>query len=119
MTSPIFHLAVATEWEHAIASGGPYTRSTIDRSLEDEGFIHCSFADQVQAVADTFYTGRSTIILLIIDPTGLDVREEQRFPHIYQPLPIKSVMTTTPVKLDGEGRLEVSSLVSDRSPENL
>lgn len=41
----IYHLALRHAWEAAREEGGPYRRSTIDRSLDDEGFIHCSYRD--------------------------------------------------------------------------
>ena len=44
----IYHLAIQAEWETAVASSGPYRRSTIGRSLEEEGFIHCSYENQVE-----------------------------------------------------------------------
>lgn len=50
-SEPIFHLALAAEWEEAI-SAGVYQRSTIGRSLAEQGFIHCSYLHQLQAVAD-------------------------------------------------------------------
>ena len=48
----IYHLAAGAEWSEAIESGGPYSRSTLGKSLADEGFIHCSLASQVGAIAD-------------------------------------------------------------------
>ena len=88
-TRPLYHLALAPEWERA-RHAGSYDRSTIDRSLAEEGFIHCSFAEQVQATADRFYRGRDDVVLLRIDPhrLGAPIREEvapgtgQAFPHV-------------------------------------
>ena len=71
------HLAVAGEWERA-RSAGTYDRSTIDTSLAEEGFIHCSFPDQVQATADRYYRGRDDIVLLRIDPARLGVEVRRR-----------------------------------------
>ena len=39
--------------------GGPEPPSTLGKSLADEGFIHCSLASQVGAIADAVYRGRT------------------------------------------------------------
>ena len=96
----ILHLALAGEWDEAVARGGPYDRSTIGRSLADEGFIHCSFEHQVAATAERFYAGRDDVVVLHVDPDRLDheVRVEdlvgsgEAFPHLYGPLPVEAVV---------------------------
>ena len=110
---PLLHLAVAEEWERARAAG-TYERSTIDTSLEDEGFIHCSFPEQVQATADRYYRGRDDIVLLRIDADqlGVDVvveeaRSGERFPHVYGPIPIEAVTSADPVPIGPDGRLDL------------
>ena len=112
--TPLFHLALAEEWERARVSGR-YDRSTIDRSLAEEGFIHCSFAEQVQTTADRYYRGRDDVVLLTIDPERLDaeVRVEeapgtgQSFPHVYGPVPVEAVVEARPLRPGDDGRLDV------------
>jgi glutathione S-transferase len=113
---PLLHLAVATEWERAEAAG-TYERSTIDTSLEEEGYIHCSFPEQVQATADRYYRGRDDIVLLRIDPARLGVEvvvEEARsgegFPHVYGPIPVDAVTAAQPVPMGPDGRLDLGWL---------
>jgi uncharacterized protein (DUF952 family) len=91
----IYHLALRDEWAAAVAAGGPYQRSTVGRSLEEEGFIHCSFAEQVDDTAARYYAGRDDVVLLTIDPKHLDaeVIVEDGFPHIYGPLPHDAVVS--------------------------
>lgn len=112
----LLHLAVAAEWERA-RSVGSYERSTIDTSLQQEGFIHCSFAHQVQATADRYYRGRDDIVLLRVDPDLLDVEvvvEEassgERYPHVYGPIPVAAVTSAEPVPLAPDGRLDLAWL---------
>jgi len=120
--SPLFHLALREDWQAATANGGTYERSTIGRSLLDEGFIHCSFADQVQATADRFYGGRDDVVLLRIDRAKLraEVRVEavspggQRFPHVYGPLPLDAVMSAAAVPVGPDGRLTINGLLTTR-----
>ncbi len=113
MSTHVYHLALRDAWEAARGAGEPYRRSTIDRSLDEEGFIHCSYRDQVQGVADRFYRGRTDVLLLTIDVSRVqaEVRIENLFPHIYGPLPIKAVVRVEPVACRGNGRLLVSSLL--------
>jgi glutathione S-transferase len=113
MNSHIYHLALRHAWEAAKEEGGPYRRSTIDTSLEDEGFIHCSYRDQVQGVADRFYRDRTDVLLLVIDNAKVEaeVRTENLFPHIYGPLPLQAVVRVEPVAQGDDGRLLVGALL--------
>ena len=113
MKPHIYHLALRHAWEGAREKGEPYRRSTIDSSLDDEGFIHCSYRDQVQGVADRFYRGRTDVLLLTIDTSKVEaeVRTESLFPHIYGPLPIEAVVRVEPVAWRDDGRLLVSALL--------
>jgi uncharacterized protein (DUF952 family) len=113
MSVPIYHLALRHAWEAANGDKEPYRRSTIDRSLEEEGFIHCSYVDQVQGVADRFYRGRTDVLLLTIDPSKVEVeiRTENTFPHIYGPIPLDAVVRVEPVECGTDGRLLLSALL--------
>jgi uncharacterized protein (DUF952 family) len=111
----IYHLAVADDWR-----GDPdaaYATSTLDRTLEEEGFIHCSFATQLQQIADLVYRGRKDVLLLKIEIASLtsQVRVETlvgcsgSFPHIYGPLNRDAVTNVTPLALLADGRLDVAA----------
>jgi uncharacterized protein (DUF952 family) len=99
--TPIYHLALQAEWNEAVARGGPYERSTIGRSLEDEGFIHCSHEQQVEQTARLYYAGRDDVVVLTIDTSRLDaeVKVEGGFPHIYGPLPLDAVVDVRPQRV--------------------
>src|SRR3954454_22018519 len=113
MLSRFYHLALREDWEEALRTGGPYSRSTLGKSLADEGFIHCSFAHQVQVIADAVYRGRKDVVLLTIDPSrlGQEVRIEaaadieQRFPHTYGPLPLDAVVAADHLQQRSDGTL--------------
>jgi uncharacterized protein (DUF952 family) len=99
----ILHLALAADWD-AARQAGEYRISTLGRTLEQEGFIHaCADHVQLHGVAQTFYRDvTDPLVLLTIDPAGLDVRLEtpgdspEAFPHIYGPLPLTSVISAAP-----------------------
>ena len=98
---------------------GSYVRSTLGKSLAEVGFIHCSFANQVQTIADLVYVGRDDIVLLEIDTAQVEpaIRVEQAegtdeaFPHIYGPLSVAAVVAAHDVPLESDGRLAVGPLV--------
>ena len=112
MSPHIYHLALRHAWE-AATKEGEYRRSTIDRSLDEEGFIHCSYRDQVQGVADRFYRGRTDVLLLTIDVSQVpaEIKTEHSFPHIYGPLPVDAVVRVEPVACEDDGRLLLSALL--------
>lgn len=101
----VYHLALAGEWERTVATGGPYLRSTIDQSLDEVGFIHCSFLHQLAATRQRFYAGRDDVVLLCIDPQRLDVElrvedlhdHGEAFPHLYGPLALGAVVEARPL----------------------
>ncbi len=106
----LYHLAVAGEWN---PEASEYRGSTLGRSLDEEGFVHCSTAEQLQATADRFYSGRSDVVLLTVDPTkvGAEIRVESGFPHVYGPLPTIAVVTASAVPVGPDGRLVFTGLL--------
>ena len=102
----IYHLATAADWAAAQATGA-YTTSTRGVTLQQEGFIHASRADQWEAVRQRFYGDvTEPLVLLEIDTEllGVPVVEEppapdveETFPHIYGPLRPSAVVAVTPL----------------------
>ncbi len=89
---PLFHLALADDWQAAQASGS-YRVSTRGMTLEQVGFIHCSWREQVDATYQRFYADAGEVVLLEIDPAavGVPLRADaiptgELFPHLYGPL---------------------------------
>ena len=102
---PIFHVALASEWEEARTTGA-YTTSTLGVTLEEEGFIHASREDQWQGVLERFYGGvTEPLVLLVIDTDRLSspVVEEvppgasETFPHVYGPIDPAAVVEVRPL----------------------
>jgi uncharacterized protein (DUF952 family) len=100
----IFHIATASDWQAAQASGA-YTTSTRGVTLEQEGYIHASRADQWEGVRAAFYADvTEPLVLLEIDTDllGVPVVEEtpapdmtETFPHVYGAIPPAAVVATT------------------------
>jgi len=107
---PIFHIAEAAAWDESIASG-EYRVSTLGKTLEEVGFLHCSRRDQVAPVANARYRGAKGLVLLVIDRERLlpETREEdlegtgEVFPHIYGPLNVDAVVRVLPFSPGPDG----------------
>ena len=97
----IYHLAEPDHWEAAQAFG-TYEQSTLGRTLAEEGFIHCSSAEQWPVVRQAFYAAYpKPLVLLEIDESRLTsplVREVgnpqtgEEFPHLYGALNTDAVV---------------------------
>ncbi|HVQ62935.1 MAG TPA: DUF952 domain-containing protein [Terriglobia bacterium] len=102
----IYHITSRQEADGA-GKTGAYEPAAFGR----EGFIHCSYAHQVIAVANRIFRGRPDLVLLEIDPAELDclVLDENLeggstlFPHIYGRLKMSAVTRIYDFPCDGNG----------------
>ncbi len=69
-------------------------------SLASEGFIHCSFADQLEAVLQRYYKGTEKVLILTIDVEKLTSKlveepstNNEIYPHIYGQINLESVIS--------------------------
>jgi uncharacterized protein (DUF952 family) len=79
-------------------------------SLESEGFIHCSFPDQLTFVLGSFFRGRSDLVLLEFATNELELLEvdavpeaSEYFPHVYEPIPWSRVKREFPLSVPDAG----------------
>lgn len=99
MTDHIVHLTERSLWEEARARG-TYEISTRGRTLQEEGFIHCSTRAQLPGTAARFFADLDDLVVLVIDPDRLDVPLKweapapgaEEFPHLYGPLAVDAVV---------------------------
>lgn len=84
----IFHVAIPEEWENS--DDETYYSAA---SLRTEGFIHCSFSDQLEAVIDRYFKGRGRVLILRIRTENLDAplvveptTGREPYPHVYGPI---------------------------------
>ncbi len=68
----------------------------------DEGFIHCSFAGQLNGVLERYYSEVESVMILGIDPDKLAselVSEPstggENYPHIYGPINRNAIVSAT------------------------
>lgn len=113
----ITHLTTKSAWL-AAQGMGEYRAE----SLETQGFIHCSTAEQILTVANSFYRGIPDLVLLWLDPGQLtaEVRWEDPvhsgphadknqdentglFPHIYGPINLNGVVDVVDFLPDADG----------------
>jgi uncharacterized protein (DUF952 family) len=99
----IFHLVPRSVWD---ASPADYSAE----SLATEGFIHCSYAAQVERSANRFFAGAEDLLVLHLDPDrlGSPLREEpagsgELFPHVYGPINRSAVVAVQPLRRDPGG----------------
>ena len=106
-TQRLYHITSGREAEDA-RQRGVYVPAAFDR----EGFIHCSYAHQVVAVANRIFRGRTDLVLLEIDRARLNCRVvdenleggAELFPHIYGQLRMDAVIAIREFPCDDEGR---------------
>lgn len=100
--TPILHITERALWDEARARGS-YAWSTRGRTLQEEGFIHCSTRAQLPRVAAFLYgsyDGPDELVVLVVDPARLDAPLKyeapepggEEFPHVYGAIPVGAVV---------------------------
>lgn len=91
----IYHIVLPDVW--AAFKGDSYEAA----SLATEGFIHCSFADQLDADIERYCGGAESIIILEIEPAKLTSQmieepstNNEIYPHIYGPINRDAIIRT-------------------------
>jgi uncharacterized protein (DUF952 family) len=103
--SEVFHLCSPSAWRSD--PDQPYQAA----SLATEGFIHCSYAEQVAASANRFYAAADAVLVLSVDPDKLTspLKAEpagsgELFPHVYGPINRDAVTSVRPLARDAAGK---------------
>jgi uncharacterized protein (DUF952 family) len=106
VTKIVYKIVDQEEWRKAQQSGC-YEGSADDHR---DGFIHLSFADQVESTAARHFRNRSGLVLVAFaaETLGEALRLETSrggalFPHLYSALPPSAALWERPMTLDGNG----------------
>ena len=98
----IYHIVLPEVW--AAFDGDLYEAE----SLGSEGFIHCSFAEQLDGVLQRYYSGSESVVLLEIDSDKLTSKlvnepstNNEIYPHIYGPINRDAIVSATERILQG------------------
>ncbi|MFJ9891871.1 DUF952 domain-containing protein [Streptomyces sp. NPDC091280] len=102
----VLHITERALWD-AARERGVYEWSTRGRTLQEEGFIHCSTRAQLPRVAAFLYgsyDGPDELVVLEVDPERLggSLKYEalkpggEEFPHVYGPIPVDAVVGVRP-----------------------
>lgn len=110
----LLHITPTTSWERDRIAADSYAPPSLAR----EGFIHCSTPQQIEAVANSLFSGQSELLLLVIDPEQVDapvVYEDcyasgQAFPHIYGPLKTTAVQARLRWQAEADGCFRLPEL---------
>lgn len=102
----IYHITSVSEWESSSVQGG-----YLPANFATDGFIHCSFRDQVIPVVNRYYKNTDHLVLLQIDTEKVIARiieenlegGDEKFPHIYGSLPASAVDKSAPMTRDQNG----------------
>ena len=91
----IYHIVLPEKWE-TVKHNSSYAAD----SLETEGFIHCSYDHQLDAVIGRYYANEPELVVLTIDPAKLtsELFSEpstggEEYPHIYGPINLDAVVS--------------------------
>ena len=90
----LLHVTTAQAWHEAQANGA--------YACPAGSFIHLCTPAQLQFVLGRHFPGRTGLLLLRLDPAGLDIRFEPSepgmapFPHLYGELPTEAVLGVEP-----------------------
>ncbi len=109
------HLTTKQAWEDALKVG-TYSLSTRGKTLEEVGFIHGSFADQVEEVAGFVFAGSTEELVVlhlnidILESHGILVRVEEAsngksYPHIYSAIPCELVDGVSKAHMNVDNKL--------------
>ena len=89
----VLHVTTPAEWDATCKAGG----------LSAEPFLHLCTLAQLPFVLQKHFAGRSGLVMVELDPKGLDVRWERSepghdpFPHLYGWAPVSAAINITPL----------------------
>lgn len=90
----IYHIVLPEVWEEF--KNREFYKA---ESLDTEGFIHCSFVQQIEGVLERYYKGVNEVLILEIDSDKLTSKlvnepstNDEVYPHIYGEINVDAVV---------------------------
>lgn len=97
----IYHVVLPEDWKKF--EGKEFYEA---ENLDSEGFIHCSFAEQLDGVLERYYSGVAQVLVLEIDSNKLTSKlinepstNGEIYPHIYGKINRDAIMSVVKRKL--------------------
>lgn len=94
----IYHIVLPEVWENFKGKN-----SYAADSLQTEGFIHCSFAHQIDAVLERYYKNAGKVLILTIDIAELRSKlieepstNNEIYPHVYGEINTEAIIDVEP-----------------------
>lgn len=102
----IYHIVTPEIWEKFKNENEYYATS-----LTTEGFIHCSFGEQLEVVLQRYYSGAEKVLILTIEPEKLTSKlvnepstNNEIYPHIYGKINKSAIVEIAERKLSTDER---------------
>ena len=100
----VFKVCEEDDWENT-KSNDFFAGSKTDQS---DGFIHLSTSEQLKETLEKHFKLKGPLYLLEIETKDLEIvweisRNNQLFPHLYEPLPLSTVTKVYRIFIDAEG----------------
>ena len=112
MKEKIYHITTHKAWEDAKSKG-----ALRDASLVQDGFIHCSYPEQIVSVANNLFGDQKDLLIIGLSRSQTNCRVvdedlynlNELFPHVYGPIPVSSVFDVYPFPCDEKGGFSLPS----------
>ncbi len=95
----------------ALERDGTFAGAPVDVA---DGFIHLSTAEQLTETVDRHFAGQSDLHVAAVDLGSFgeslkweEARGVQRFPHLYAPLLLETVIAYGPLERDAQGKVKL------------
>lgn len=110
----LLHIAHRVDWQESLRDG-TYAVSTRGRTLDEVGYVHASYPEQVDDVAGYVYRDDPEALCVLVLEESLihhdgvrveleDGGDGELYPHIYGPIDRSWVVDVRPAQFDGAGR---------------
>ena len=103
--SKVFKVCEEDDWK-STKNNDFFVGSNTDRR---DGFIHFSTSEQLKETLKKYFKSKSPLYLLEVETDNLEFvweisRNNQLFPHLYEPLPLSMVTKVYRIFIDAEGK---------------